>query len=167
MSRSGTPTTPIVDDARVSRDGPAPAHAPELGSCWIWTGARQTQGYGMVSRGGRVAGAHRISWVEAHGDIPRGQSVLHRCDNPPCVRPSHLWLGTSRDNAIDRQTKGRGGRGDGRARREGRSRPMVTITLSPEALARLDVIAAERGQTRSATVEALVRNARVRAEHSE
>lgn len=164
-SRSGTPTTPnakrVLDDPRVDRNGPVSTHTPSLGPCWLWTGAKQSQGYGMMWRDGRVLGAHKLAWIDTHGLVPEGMSVLHRCDNPSCVRPDHLWLGTTRDNAVDRQSKGRGNRGDGSARAKDRTRPMVTLTLSPEALARLDAIAAERGQTRSGAVEQLIRNARL------
>ena len=79
------------------------------GDCWVWTGARAERGYGIVSnRGGRNRRrAHRTSWELAHGPIPPGMFVLHRCDNPPCVRAEHLFLGTQLDNMRDMAAKGR------------------------------------------------------------
>lgn len=81
--------------------------------CWLWTSAKNMDGYGemLVGRGsnGRYKWerAHRMSYRLAIGPIPKGLWVLHRCDNPPCVRPDHLFLGTAADNAHDRDAKGR------------------------------------------------------------
>lgn len=83
--------------------------------CWLWSGAVNSSGYGcfgcQTSASFRSIGeikAHRVSWTLEHGAIPAGVHVLHTCDNPPCVRPSHLWLGSNKDNAEDRDAKGRG-----------------------------------------------------------
>lgn len=77
--------------------------------CWLWTGCVTPKGYGYVgpkvSSGSRFA--HRISWEAANGPVPDGMFVLHRCDNPPCVNPAHLFLGTARDNTEDMVRKGR------------------------------------------------------------
>ena len=80
--------------------------------CWLWMGYRMPRGYGQLSVDGRRVLAHRRAWVLANGPIPDGSQVLHRCDNPPCVRPSHLFLGTHLDNIADRHTKGREAKGD-------------------------------------------------------
>jgi len=77
--------------------------------CWIWTGYRYPSGYGQFPRApGDPWRAHRFAWVLTYGDIPDGVFVCHRCDNPPCVRPDHLFLGTADDNSRDMRAKGRG-----------------------------------------------------------
>ena len=77
--------------------------------CWEWIGYREKSNYGRVSfRGNNKVLAHRASWILTNGDIPDGLCVLHECDNPPCVNPNHLFLGTHKDNARDRDEKGRG-----------------------------------------------------------
>jgi len=61
----------------------------------------------MGSRKAGIKGTHRVSWELHYGPIPKGMSVLHKCDNPPCVRPDHLFLGTQQDNLQDMRNKGR------------------------------------------------------------
>lgn len=78
--------------------------------CWLWTGNRAVGGYGVILPGGGTRGlalAHRVSWEIHFGPIPDGMHVLHKCDNPPCVNPAHLFLGTQRDNNTDKVRKGR------------------------------------------------------------
>jgi hypothetical protein len=77
--------------------------------CWEWIAAKHDAfGYGVLSVGRKPRLAHRLSWEFAHGSPPpKGFQVCHRCDNPPCVRPDHLFLGTARDNSQDMITKGR------------------------------------------------------------
>ena len=75
--------------------------------CWEWIGGRSSQGYGSVPGGGCYIGAHRFSWFLHNGVIPPKLWVLHECDNPPCVRPKHLFLGTRIDNIRDMMMKGR------------------------------------------------------------
>jgi len=76
--------------------------------CWLWTGCVNSTGYGSGTFGkARTHMAHRFSWEIAHGPIPDGLCVCHRCDNPRCVRPDHLFLGTRSDNQNDRVAKGR------------------------------------------------------------
>ena len=74
--------------------------------CWLWVGAADRQGYGRIKTSTTVL-AHRKSWEIHNGPIPDGLLVCHKCDNPPCVRPDHLFLGTNDDNMADMVQKGR------------------------------------------------------------
>jgi len=76
-------------------------------TCWIWNGAKTPFGYGRLGVGEGWVMAHRFSWELANGPIPEGLFILHHCDNPPCVRPDHLFVGTLRDNTRDMTSKGR------------------------------------------------------------
>ncbi len=81
--------------------------------CWIWTGCEASKGYGQIQIG-RGTGAklvHRVSYELAYGQFDKKLCVLHKCDNPPCVRPSHLFLGTRNDNNQDMIKKGRNAKG--------------------------------------------------------
>ena len=77
-------------------------------SCWNWTALRSKQGYGRLTVNRKNYTAHRISWILHNGEIPDGLFVCHHCDNTSCVNPDHLFLGTAKDNALDRSAKGRG-----------------------------------------------------------
>jgi len=102
---------------KVNKDGPIPEHRPELGPCWVWTAGIATFGYGIIAPGRNAAlgragrrgiAAHRVSWLIHCGIIPEQFCVLHKCDNPLCVRaPDHLFLGTKGDNWRDMLAKDR------------------------------------------------------------
>lgn len=105
--------------AKVNKNGPVPVHKPELGPCWVWTGARgggktrSGKGHGLIGLGKAEDGnalVHRVSFMLEHGRWPE-PCCLHACDNPVCVRPSHLFEGTLSDNNADMRAKGREGSG--------------------------------------------------------
>ena len=79
----------------------------ETPKCWEWTGYKNEKGYGVINLGGERMMAHRMAYELAGGTIPKGLSVLHKCDNPSCVRPKHLFVGTRADNNADMDRKGR------------------------------------------------------------
>lgn len=80
----------------------------QQGGCVLWTGALFENGYGAFQIDGKAVRAHRHAYTKTNGPIPAGMFVCHRCDVPACVNPEHLFLGTAKDNAQDRQAKGRG-----------------------------------------------------------
>lgn len=89
------------------------ARSKREGECLVWTGHRLPRGYGLLSvktetwMGKRYA--HRIAWEIANGrPVPEGRMVCHRCDNPSCIEPAHLFLGTHKENMADMKSKGRG-----------------------------------------------------------
>lgn len=79
--------------------------------CWEWTARKNDDGYGTIKINNKQCYSHRFSWQLFNGFILKGLFVLHKCDNPSCVNPDHLFLGTKKDNAKDRDNKGRGLKG--------------------------------------------------------
>jgi hypothetical protein len=87
------------------------SHTRREGDCLVWTARRNTSGYGQMQTKDFGASAHRHSYRLFKGDIPEGMVVRHTCDNPPCVNPEHLIVGTDADNIRDRDTRNRTARG--------------------------------------------------------
>ena len=85
---------------------------PDCDSCWEWRGSRSRNGSGYGTIQARALSsqplyAHRLMWILAYGPIPEGMDILHKCDNPPCCRPKHFFLGDQAANNKDMQSKGR------------------------------------------------------------
>lgn len=104
----------------MAKSGPKPKQPAErfwplvekTGGCWLWKGTKNNLGYGMFRFGGAGVAkmlAHRAAWLLERSEIPEGAKVLHRCDQPACVRPDHLFLGSMKDNSEDMSRKGRAG----------------------------------------------------------
>ncbi len=102
------------DDARRVTDISAHfwSKVEKTDGCWLWRGPFWGKRYGSFKAHRKVYSAHRFAYELTYGPIPAGLWVLHRCDNPPCVRPDHLFLGTHQDNMDDKIKKGRCASGD-------------------------------------------------------
>lgn len=92
--------------------------------CWIYEEPRHTQGYGLLGVHGEQYYAHRVSYTIHYGPIPYKMEVCHSCDNPPCVKPKHLFLGSRKENAYDSVRKGR------QDPRDGENNPAARLTWS-------------------------------------
>lgn len=88
------------------------------GQCWNWRAGIFANGYGQFRWSKRKVKAHRVAWQLVYGPIPTGKIICHTCDNKRCVNPMHLFIGTHKDNAVDRERKGRGGDGGSKTKKE-------------------------------------------------
>lgn len=82
--------------------------------CWEWQGGKYHFGHGATTLRGRPAKAHRVAWELSRGPLPAGAYLLHKCDNPPCCNPAHLFVGTQADNMADMVKKKRHSHGEKR-----------------------------------------------------
>lgn len=122
------------------------AQANERGCC-LWTGPHDEH-YGIVQWEGRNLKAHRAIWQQAHGSIPSGMNVLHKCDVPLCVSEDHLFLGTQLENIADRHTKGRSRAPRGEAQGSAKLTEALIIAIRNDTRSQR-VIAAEYGISQS------------------
>ena len=86
------------------------AKAVEVDGCLVWSGTKSKDGYGQTSYQGKQILAHRLAYLLTHGSIPEGVEICHDCDNPPCIKPAHLFPGTHAENMSDMKAKKRSGR---------------------------------------------------------
>lgn len=99
--------------------------------CWLWKGAFDNKGYGNKYWNGKFRKAHQVAWILPNYVIPRGMEICHSCDNPACVNPKHLFLGTRQDNVDDMVAKNRGNypgsKGEKNGNRKLRSEDVIAI----------------------------------------
>jgi len=99
-------------------------HVDKTNGCWLWTASLDGKGYGQFGIEKRSHRAHRVAWELTFGAVPAGLCVLHHCDNPRCVNPAHLFLGSMKDNTRDMLSKQR----DGHGRMPGARNPNAKLT---------------------------------------
>ncbi len=105
----GTSRSCIRKCASISFEDRLLKYVEKTESCWLWKGVKNEDGYGLLyyKKILKNISTHRASWIIHNGEIPEGLCVLHKCDNPSCVNPKHLFLGTNQDNCNDKMLKKR------------------------------------------------------------
>lgn len=121
-------------------------------SCWEYRQHLTKGGYGRIWVYPKMIYAHRVAWILAHGTIPKGMCICHKCDNPPCCNPKHLFLGTPKDNADDKILKGR--QGDNRPR-YGASHPLAKLTKEDVADIRRSYVPGVPGKRSETSIKGL------------
>lgn len=128
--------------------------------CWVWAGAKRGQyGHGHMKVGHHFVGASRVAWMLHRGEIPDGLFVCHRCDNPPCVNPEHLFLASPVENTADMIRKGRNARGTGHPNAKLTERDIVEIRDAASSGERLRSIAKRLGVAASTVADIAHRRA--------
>lgn len=117
--------------SKVDKNGPS--------GCWVWRGGKAGIGYGVFSFRCRNTRATLVSWVIHHSVPPENKNILHKCDNPSCVNPSHLFLGSQRDNSIDCNIKGRSFVGGKKTRCKISPTDAITIARLPSSVTCVDI----------------------------
>lgn len=115
--------------SNINKNGSIPAHMPHLGKCWEWLAFCDKDGYGKCNFNRQSKLVHRIVWELINGLIPNGLSVLHKCDNPRCCNPEHLFLGTHLDNNRDMVAKGRNNPSKGEKQRSHKLTELDVIAI--------------------------------------
>ena len=126
--------------------------------CWVWNRKRNEWGYGVLGIANRSTLAHRFVWTEVHGSIPEGYGVLHRCDNPACINPEHLFLGTPADNNADMKAKGRNRQPKGTAHPRARLKPDDIRRIRSLAGKRTHISLAEEYKVAESTIWMILHN---------
>lgn len=139
--------------SRVDKNGPI--HPVLKTRCWLWVGYKVAGGYGQI----KGKKSHRPAYQYTNGSIPDGMFVCHKCDNPPCCNPDHLFLGTAQDNMTDKVVKNRqarGGPGDRAAKGERNGRAILTSK---------QVMASRRLYSEGRSVKAIIKYLKLRVDH--
>lgn len=123
--------------------------------CWHWAGHCNRDGYGRLMVNGKTEGAHRVSWSLHHGEIPKKAHILHRCDNPRCVNPGHLFIGDQRSNVRDMVKKSRHQHGESNGNSKLTEKGVADIIARLASGERNKELAAEYG-VKSNTISAIL-----------
>lgn len=113
---------------KVNKDGPVMPHMDT--PCWVWLGAKTKEGYGTFQVRGQTLSSHRVAYIMSGSDLnEESPFALHRCDNRPCVRASHLFSGTHMVNCLDKEAKGRGNQPKGEENGNAKLAPGMVVSI--------------------------------------